>query len=126
MPEADSVAQLVASGLPGVVVTVEYRLAPRHRHPAALDDVVAAFRGIAAVAAARGIGRCARQPRRLAPLATELITPERGHLAIATFHIPAYSRQNPRDYRSLLGGHTGCAMKRGERMHKRFIWVRLS
>ena len=55
MPEADSVAQLVAAGLPGVVVTVDYRLAPQDRHPAALDDVLAAFRGIVADGPNRGI-----------------------------------------------------------------------
>lgn len=55
MPEADSVAQVIAAGLPGVVVSVDYRLAPEHRHPAALDDVRAAFRWVASEGAARGV-----------------------------------------------------------------------
>jgi acetyl esterase/lipase len=55
MPEADSVAQVVAAGLPGVVVTVDYRLAPRHRHPAALDDVLAAQRWVVEAGAGMGV-----------------------------------------------------------------------
>lgn len=57
MPEADSVAQVVAAGLPGVVVTVDYRLAPAHRHPAGLDDVVAAFEWVVAEAASHAVDR---------------------------------------------------------------------
>lgn len=55
MPEADSVAQRVAATLPGVVVTVDYRLAPAHRHPAALDDVLAVQRWVAAHGDDRGV-----------------------------------------------------------------------
>jgi acetyl esterase len=55
MPEADSVAQVVAAALPGVVVTVDYRLAPAHRHPAALDDVVSAFREVVRDAGRHGV-----------------------------------------------------------------------
>jgi acetyl esterase len=55
MPEADSVAQVVAASLPGVVVTVDYRLAPAHRHPAALDDVASAFRQVVRDARRHGV-----------------------------------------------------------------------
>jgi acetyl esterase len=55
MPEADSVAQVVASKLPGVVITVDYRLAPAHRHPAALEDVLAVVRWVAGHAVDHGV-----------------------------------------------------------------------
>lgn len=55
MPEADSVAQVVAGDLPGIVVSVDYRLAPAHRHPAALDDVRAVARWVLAEGGDHGI-----------------------------------------------------------------------
>jgi acetyl esterase/lipase len=61
MPEADGVARGVATGLPGVVVSVDYRLAPAHRYPVPVDDVVAAWQGTVARAGDLGI-----DPRRLA------------------------------------------------------------
>lgn len=44
-PEADAVARRLAAQLDAVVFSVDYRLAPAHTFPAALDDVVAAFDG---------------------------------------------------------------------------------
>lgn len=44
-PEADAAAQRICAHLDIVVVSVDYRLAPTHTFPAALDDVVAAFDG---------------------------------------------------------------------------------
>lgn len=61
MPEAHSVAQVVAGSLPGEVISVDYRLAPDHHHPAALDDVVAVLRWATLRGAAHGV-----DPRRVA------------------------------------------------------------
>lgn len=55
MPEADSVAKIVADALAGEVVSVGYRLAPEHHHPAALDDVAAVVRWAQTAGAAAGI-----------------------------------------------------------------------
>lgn len=42
-PEADAVARRMCRDLDAIVYSVDYRLAPAHTFPAALDDVVAAF-----------------------------------------------------------------------------------
>ncbi len=55
MPEADSVAQVVAATLPATVVSVDYRLAPAHRFPAPLDDVVAVHHWATTAGDAHGI-----------------------------------------------------------------------
>jgi acetyl esterase/lipase len=57
MQEADGVARVVAESLPGVVVSVEYRLAPGHLFPAPVDDVLAAFAGTHRAADALGVDR---------------------------------------------------------------------
>ncbi|MEM9515675.1 MAG: alpha/beta hydrolase [Actinomycetota bacterium] len=43
MPEADAVARRLCARLDAVVCSVDYRLAPQYTHPAALDDLLAAF-----------------------------------------------------------------------------------
>lgn len=55
MPEAHSVAQVVAAETPAVVISVDYRLAPGHTHPAGLDDVAAAVRWVLDEGEAHGI-----------------------------------------------------------------------
>ena len=55
MPEADAVAARVAAALPGVVVSVDYRMAPAHHHPVPVDDVLAVFDDVVARAGARGV-----------------------------------------------------------------------
>ncbi len=74
MPEADSVAQVVAATLPAVVVSVDYRLAPAHRFPAPLDDIVAAHHWATSAGDAHGI-----DPQRIALGGASA----GGHLAIA-------------------------------------------
>ncbi|HET9689718.1 MAG TPA: alpha/beta hydrolase [Acidimicrobiales bacterium] len=50
----DATCQQLAVQVPAVVVSVDYRLAPEHRFPAAVDDCEAATRWAAATAAALG------------------------------------------------------------------------
>jgi acetyl esterase len=61
-PESyDAAARGLAKGVQAVVISVNYRLAPENRFPAAFDDALAAYRW-----AASTIGRWRGDPRRLA------------------------------------------------------------
>jgi acetyl esterase len=57
----DQVCRAFANAVPCTVIAVDYRLAPEHKFPAAVDDAIAATRWIAANAATLGI-----DPRRIA------------------------------------------------------------
>ncbi len=57
----DVLCRTIANESGHAVIAVDYRLAPEHRFPAAIDDAVAATRHVAGIAASRGI-----DPARLA------------------------------------------------------------
>ena len=51
----DQVCRALANAIPAIVISVDYRLAPEHKFPAAAEDAVAATRWIAANAGRLGI-----------------------------------------------------------------------
>ena len=79
MVEAHETSMAIAEQLPGIVVSVEYRLAPTHRYPAPLNDVGAALANVIANAPTLGIDRDrigfggASAGAHLAALAVELV-----------------------------------------------------
>ena len=79
MVEAHDTSIAIAAQLPGVVVSVGYRLAPAHRYPAPLNDVAATLANVIAAAPELGIDRTrlgfggASAGAHLAALAIELV-----------------------------------------------------
>src|SRR5688572_12266128 len=79
MVEAHDTSLAIARQLPGVVVSVGYRLAPAHRYPVPLNDVAAALANVVANAPTLGIDRDrigfggASAGAHLAALAVELV-----------------------------------------------------
>ena len=79
MVEAHDTSLAIAAQLPGVVVSVGYRLAPAHRYPAPLNDVGAALANVVANAPTLDIDRTrigvggASAGAHLAALAIELV-----------------------------------------------------
>ena len=57
MVEAHDTSLAIAEQLPGIVVSVGYRLAPTHRYPVPVNDVAAAFANVVADAPNLGIDR---------------------------------------------------------------------
>jgi acetyl esterase/lipase len=57
MVEAHDTSMAIAEQLPGIVVSVEYRLAPAHRYPVPVNDVAAALANVVADAPNLGIDR---------------------------------------------------------------------
>ncbi|MBX3314068.1 MAG: alpha/beta hydrolase [Actinobacteria bacterium] len=94
--EADAVARRLCDALDAVVVSVDYRLAPRHRHPAALDDVVASFEALVtddAVEPTRTVLGGASAGGHLAAAASQVLRDRGGPAPAAVFL--AYPATNP-------------------------------
>mgnify|MGYP001384153438 CR=1 FL=1 len=54
LDSVDNVCRLICNGVPSIVVSVDYRLAPEHRFPTAVDDAYAALRWMDAASEALG------------------------------------------------------------------------